>query len=104
MKASEYQYEVLNPWAEADPIPMRGISPRVADLGSKTIGLFATTFKVAAKPILDVVERKLREKLPKAKFSWFIWPYNLEVAATDSKAKFEEWVKGVDAVVVSVGD
>ena len=39
------QYEVLNPWAEVDPIPLKGIAPRVADLTGKTMGLFAITFK-----------------------------------------------------------
>ena len=31
------QYEVLSPWAEADPIPLRGISPRLTDLKDKKI-------------------------------------------------------------------
>jgi len=40
MKGTNYQYEVLNPWADLDPVPLRGISPRVTDLAGKTIGLF----------------------------------------------------------------
>lgn len=104
MKSSECQYEVLNPWAEADPIPLRGISPRVTDLWDKTIGLFCFTFKVASVPILNVIEKKLKEKFPAIKFSRFVWPFNLEVAETDEKTKFEKWLKGVDAVVTAVGD
>jgi len=98
------QYEVLNPWAEADPIPLRGISPRVADLTGRTIGLLCASYKVASQPILTVVEEKLKERFPKLKFSWFEYGDNLEVAGTEEKARFEEWVKGVDAVVTAVGD
>jgi len=98
------QYEVLNPWAEADPIPSRGISPRVTDLTGRTIGLFSDTFKVASKPVLTVVEEKLKERFPTSKFSWFETNYNLEITETEEKASFEEWVKGVDAVVTAVGD
>ena len=98
------QYEVLNPWAEVDPIPLRGISPRVADLTGRSIGLLCDTFKVASRPILTVVEEKLKERFPKLKFSWFEYGDNLEVTETKDKASFEEWVKGVDTVVAAVGD
>jgi hypothetical protein len=104
MSPDTNQYEVFHPWADADPIPLRGITPRVADLSGKTIGLFATTFKHSSTPMLKVVERKLKERYPTARFSWFEWPYNLEVAATGDSSKFKEWVKGVDTVVAAVGD
>jgi len=29
---TNYTYEVLSPWAEADPVPWRGINPRLTDL------------------------------------------------------------------------
>ena len=98
------QYEVLNPWAELDPVTLRGISPRLADLKGKTIGLFAPDYKVASRPILTVVEQKLRERFPSLKFNWFLFPYNLDVTETEYKEKFEEWVKGIDAAVAAVGD
>ena len=98
------QYEVLNPWAEADPIPLKGITPRVADLDGKTVGLFATITKPAAQPILTVVERKLKERFPKIKFSWFLHGLNIGVAETADKGRFEEWAKGIDAAITSVGD
>jgi len=53
------QYEVLNPWAEADPVPLRGISPRVKSLDGKTIGLLEN-LKPAARSILTVLEEKLK--------------------------------------------
>jgi hypothetical protein len=34
---SEYQYDVLSPWAEVDPLPLRGISPRLDSLSGKKI-------------------------------------------------------------------
>ena len=98
------QYEVLNPWAEADPVPLRGISPRLVDLTDKTIGLFAINYKIASRPILTVVEQKLKERFPSLKFSWFLFDYNLDILETEDKSRFEEWIKGVDVAAVAVGD
>jgi hypothetical protein len=98
------QNEVLNPWADVDPVPLRVPSPRLPDLGGKTIGLFATDAKVAARPILDVVEQKLRERIPSLKFSWFLFSFNQSIAETADNARFEEWVKEIDAAVAAVGD
>ena len=101
------QYEVLNPWAEVDPIPLRGISPRLADLRGKTIGLFANN-KRASRPVLSVVETKLKWKYPTIKISRYeIVGPDLEVCETEGKkekTEFEEWVKGVDAVICAVGE
>jgi hypothetical protein len=105
------QYEVLSPWADVDPVPLRGITPRLTDLAGKTIGLFENQ-KVAAKPILTEVEAKLKERYPTCKFSWYVAPPDtgptsgapMEQVESKYKAKFEEWVKGVDAVVAAVGD
>jgi len=98
------QYEVLSPWAEADPIPLRGISPRLTDLSGKTVGLFASERKVASRPVLTVVEQKLRERFPTLKFSWFLCNHSIKVTETEDKARFEEWIKGVDTAVAAVGD
>ena len=65
------QYEVLSPWAEADSMLVRSISPRLEDLNNKTIGLFCSKYKVASLSILKTVERKLKEKFPTLKFSLF---------------------------------
>jgi hypothetical protein len=98
------QYEVLNPWAEVDPVPLRGISSRLTELTGKTIGLFAANAKVASRPIMSVVEQKLRERFPSLKFSWFLFDHNLNVIETKDRTRFEEWVKGIDAAVTAVGD
>ncbi len=101
---SNGQYEVLSPWAEVDPIPLRGISPRVTDLAGKRIGLFRN-FKRAARPILTVVESKLKERFPTAEFSWFdSTAANVLETETENRARFEEWAKSVDTVVAAVGD
>ncbi len=34
------QFVALSPWADVDPIPLRGISPRIQNLAGKKIGLF----------------------------------------------------------------
>lgn len=98
------QFEVLNPWAEVDPMPLRGISHRLADLTGKTVGLFAINYKTASRPTLTVVEQKLKKRFPLLKFSWFLFGYNLEVTETEDKARLEDWVKGIDAAVTAVGD
>jgi hypothetical protein len=100
----EAQYEVLNPWAEVDLIAVRGISPRIADLSNKTIGIFCAMSKRASRPILVVVERKLKERLPTLKFSWFEFGLNREATGTADKERFEEWLKGVDTAIYAVGD
>lgn len=97
------QYEVLNPWAEADPIPLRGISERLTDLNGKHIGLFMNG-KVAARPTIDVVEKRLKDRVPTLQFSHFKRTRNVSVTETENMEKFEEWAKGVDAVILSAGD
>jgi hypothetical protein len=97
------QYEVLSPWAEVDPVPSRGISPRLTDMTDKKIGLFRNT-KPSALAMQTLVEAKLKERFPTLKFSSFVRAANVSVAETEDKAKFEEWVKGLDAVICAVGD
>ena len=58
-------YEVLSPWAEADPIPLKGLSPRLDKLDGKKIGLLCNN-KRAAPLILDVTEKLIKEKFPTA--------------------------------------
>jgi hypothetical protein len=96
-------YEVLNPWGDADPIPLKGISARPTDLAGKTIGLFAG-HKRASRPILVEVEKHLREAFPTSTFSLFQCNENIEVTESNDKDTFEEWLKGVHAVVCAVGD
>jgi hypothetical protein len=98
------QYEVLNPWAEADPIPLRGISPRVENLAGKKIGLFAN-WKRAARPITTSVEKRLGAMYPDASFSLYDSRLpNVNEAETKNREKFIAWVKSVDTVIAVVGD
>ena len=98
------RYEVLNPWSEVDPIPLRGISPRVTNLAGKKIGLFRN-FKLAGKRMLTVVERILKERFPTSEIIWFeSIEANVLETETENKARFEEWAKGVDTVIAAVGD
>jgi hypothetical protein len=97
------QYNVLNPWADADPIPLRAITERLSDLEGKTLGLFHNS-KRAALPIMNAVEKKLKERYPSMTFNRFVLMPNAGVDETDEKDRFEEWVKGVDGVILSYGD
>ncbi|MBI4321610.1 MAG: hypothetical protein HY675_24205 [Chloroflexi bacterium] len=96
-------YEVLSPWAEADPVPVRGISLRLPELTDQTIGLFVNFKKVAAA-MQTLVEERLKARFPGLKFSRFLFTEQLEVAETEDQPGFEAWVKTVDAVVSAVGD
>ena len=97
-------YEVLSPWAEADPIPFRGISPRLGTLEGKKIGLLANS-KRAAAPTMQVLKRRLAEKFPTVEFTEFanLKP-NEVVTEHGAREEFENWVKGVDAVISAFGD
>lgn len=103
--SGEAQYEVLNPWAEVDPIALRGISARVeGGLAGKKIGLFAN-FKRAARPMLEVVSRRLKERYPDCETMLFDSRGNNVVETqTENREQFEAWAKGMDAVVGAVGD
>jgi hypothetical protein len=105
MNNSNGVFEVLGPWAEADPIPGRGITPRLRVIAGKKIGLL-TNAKRAARPILAVVERRLKERFPTVEISWYFTQFAVGPAEVDTqnKDKFEDWLKGVDAVVAAVGD
>ncbi|MFC1900102.1 hypothetical protein ACFLYN_00760 [Chloroflexota bacterium] len=98
------EYEVLSPWADVDPLPQRGLQPRLDDLSGKKIGLFAN-FKRAARPMLAVVEKRLKEKYSDIETSLFdSQGNNVLETETENKERFEAWAKGVDAVVGAVGD
>jgi hypothetical protein len=96
-------YEVMSPWAEVDPVPLEGINPRLADLNGRRIGLFHNG-KVAARPVNDAVEAELRARFDGITIARFGRTANLEVAETPDRARYEEWVKEVDAVIHAVGD
>ena len=113
----ESQYEVLSPWAEADPVPLLGLVPRLSDLNHKKIGLFTMKYKHASARVQSVVEKRLKERFPAAEFIRYdrdrggdfekpndsigadLKPDNAEVVE-----KFDEWARRVDAVVGAVGD
>jgi hypothetical protein len=97
-------YEVLSPWADVDPIPVRGLSARIDSLSGKKIGLFAN-FKRAAKPIMAEVEKRLKERFSDCETILFDSTLpNVTETETVNKVKFTAWAKGVDAVIAAVGD
>jgi hypothetical protein len=98
------QFKVLNPWAEVDPIIPRGISPRLNTLAGKKIGLFAN-FKRASRPIVTEVGKRLKAMYPDCETSLYdSRGANVVESETKSKEQFAAWVKGVDAVILAVGD
>ena len=102
--AAEAQYEVLNPWADVDPFPPRGISPRLNSLDGKKIGLFANS-KRSSVPQVRMVEKYLKEKFPTIQADLFHAPDPTSIAKDSPDwEKLAAWVKTVDAVVLTVGD
>ena len=101
---TEPQFRVLSPWAEADPITPRGISPRLDSLAGKRIGLFAN-FKRASRPIVVEVGKRLKSTYPDCETSLFeSRGANVVETEAENREQFIAWVKGVDAVVLAVGD
>jgi len=101
---AQSMYEVLSPWAETDPVPLKGISERLKSLEGMTIGLHADN-KPAAVPILKVVKKRLQERYPTVKFTHFQTKLIDEIDRyPEVRERFVEWAKGVDAVVGAVGD
>lgn len=97
-------YEVLSPWADVDPVSLRGIASRLPDLAGKKIGLFSNG-KRAAHLTLGAFERELAERYPTAQTSRYTSTVmNSPEALTEGKAKFDAWVGTLDAVVLSVAD
>jgi hypothetical protein len=97
------QYEVLSPWAEADPKPLRGITPRITDLSGKKIGFFCNS-KRAAHPVTKTIAEKLKQRFPTYEPSWYFFTRVSIPEVETNKEKLEEWVKGLDAVIAAVGD
>lgn len=98
------RYEVLSPWAEVDPVPLRGLSPRLDSLAGKKIGIFAN-YKRAALPVAAAIEKELKTLYPTSETVLFhSSEWNVTEVETADREKFTAWAKGVDAVVGVIGD
>lgn len=98
-------YEVLNPWAEVDPLNLRGLTaPRPTGLSGKTIGLFHN-WKRAARPMLESLEKHLKVRYPDARLSRYSASgTNTPEIDSINKSKYEAWLKGLDTVIFTYGD
>lgn len=102
--ASTESQPVLSPWAQADTLPPRGITARPASLEGRRIGVFLNS-KRSAPLIATALEKQLGEREPTAVFSRYACTtVNVPEILTAGKEKFEAWVRGVDAVVLTTGD
>jgi hypothetical protein len=101
---TESQFEVLSPWADVDSTPLRGISARIDNLAGKKIGIFVN-YKRAARPIGMSLEKRLKAMYPSSEISFFHSPeWNVSEIETADRDKFAAWAKGVNAVILLVGD
>ncbi len=82
MEGQNLEYEVLNPWAETDPRPLSGLSPRVTDLAGATVGLLCH-WKIASKAILTFVEERLKQRYPAMKTTWFFRARGADAVSRD---------------------
>jgi hypothetical protein len=103
-KAPDTQFEVLSPWADVDPIPLRGISPRLSSLAGKKIGIFVNP-KRAAMPIAESIIARLGSMYPDAQtIIYHSVGANVNEIETNNKDKFTAWAKSLDAAIAVVGD
>jgi hypothetical protein len=103
-KTPDTQFEALSPWADVDPIPLRGISPRIQSLAGKKVGLFVNP-KRAAMPIAESIEKRLKTMYPDVQTIMFHSTQpNVNEIETKNKEKFTAWAKGLDAAIAVVGD
>jgi hypothetical protein len=104
--AMDPTFDVLSPWAETDPLPLQGITPRVSELRGKRIGLYAN-YKRAALPIQNAVEAELRTRFgDDISIARFEQQGSNDIGSSDDEGpRFAEWLeKEVDTVIVAVGD
>ncbi len=97
------QYEVMSPWAEIDPLPIKAISSRLNEISGKTIGIFLNS-KIAAEPMSDIIEEKLKERYSLLNVSRFTRIPNISMAEMPDKEKYVDWLKGLDAIIYAYGD
>lgn len=96
--------QVLSPWSDIDPIPLKSPAPRLDGLDGKKIGLFAN-HKRAARPMLEVARNWLQKNYPDADLDLYIGTEtNIPELWTRGKEKFQQWIDDVDGVVLAVGD
>jgi hypothetical protein len=103
-QAIKGMFEVLSPWAEADPIPLKGLAPRLDSLKGKRIGLLRNN-KRAGEEILKVASARLKERYPDIEFSWFKFnTFSVSSLEKNRLPEFEDWIKSVDAVLAAAAD
>ena len=101
---SSAAYEVLSPWAEADPVPLHGLAPRLDDLSGKKIGLLLNN-KRASPLITEATVKLLKNKYPDVEISIFRGrAFSVSSLEKDREGEFNDWIKGLDAVIAVVGD
>jgi len=93
------QLDLLNPKGVIDPPPMLGISPRIATLEGKRIGMIHNN-KPGAKTFLEAVEELLKAKYPTATFSHFDTNINL----ADKPEKYAAMANACDVFILGSGD
>jgi len=97
-------FEVLSPWAEADPVPLKGLAPRLESLAGKKLGLLYNN-KRAAAGILEIAARRLKERFPDIQFSSFKGKtFSVTQIEKNRLAEFDEWLGSVDAVLAAAAD
>ena len=97
VKKSGEVLKVLNPRGERDPVPQRGISPRVAKLAGKRIGLYWNG-KQDGDYFWDTIEGLLKKKFPTATILRYNGPGDLGESIAAKMAR------EVDTFMYGVGD
>jgi hypothetical protein len=99
LEAGPITLTVLNPRGEIEAQPLLGISPRVADLAGKTIGLVDNT-KTGTIYFFDSLEKELKARFPTASILRFRKKGYVDVQPD----LYKEVAEKCDAFVFGIGD
>lgn len=95
---------LLDPTAMADEVERRALAARVDDLTGKRVGLLGNG-KQAAEPVLNVVDRRLRERYDDVEVDYYLVEELNMLKDDDELARIEAWAReGIDVGITAIGD
>lgn len=96
--------DVHDPLSQTGGTDLAPLSPRVDSLDEKRIGLYDNG-KMAAEPVLGVLERKLREEYDDVSISTHAMETKHDVLDPEKLAGVREWAnEGLDVCIGAIGD
>lgn len=82
---------------------LQALAPRVDGLDGKRIGLYDNG-KMAAEPVLDVLEEKLLERYDDVAISRFSFETKDEIRDPENVERVKDWARDIDVCIGAIGD